>query len=168
MVHYILDGYNIINRLSVFATGTLQARRQALVDFIEHRRPQGSSNNSVTIVFDGRADVGGFECSGTAEVFFTSDESADEEIKRLVEDHPNRKNITVVTDDKGIRYYVRSLGAKVLGVEEFMPKVPGTRPASREQSARRKDAKNISLTLEHKINTELGDLWLKKKKDRPQ
>lgn len=165
MVHYILDGYNIINRLPGLSQGTLEERRNALIQILHSK--QGSARNSVTVVFDGQSEIGGWGPSqqslGGFKVIFTSNETADDRIKLLVEEQTNRKNVVVISDDRDIQYYVRALGAQVQGVTQFFAaavssgrRVSGGGKAPKEQ-------KNISLTLEHKINAELSDLWLNRK-----
>lgn len=165
-VHYILDGYNIISSVSSLAGSKLETSRDNLLKFLQTTRPQGSENNAVTVVFDGQPDMGGL--APTIEgirVTFSSHDSADDEIKRLVDDADNRKNMVVVTDDREIQYYVRALGAKVLSVHEFFEKA---RPSAVSKQTKTDkpiaSGKNISKTVEHKINVEFEEFWLKRKK----
>ena len=119
-VHYVLDGYNIIQQTPSLAVESLRTGRESLIQFIEIHKPQGSLKNPVTIVFDGQAGIGTPREVSAVKVVFACGESADEKIKRMVGMAGNKKNMVVVTDDREIRYHVRALGAKVLWVGEFL------------------------------------------------
>jgi len=106
-------------------------------------------------------------------VLFSSGESADEHIKRIVSESPAPKRIVVVTDDKEIRSFVRCLGASVFRVEEFLGKMPGVSrkkrpawPAGRPDPKREPsplESKHISKTVEYQITSEMRKIWLEKK-----
>ena len=156
--HYLLDGYNVIHKMPQLADKTLERARRGLIRLIESARPQGSRRNAVTVVFDGKAGVWSpEEQSGEVKIIFTKDETADEKIKRMVDASRRRTQMTVVTDDREIRYYVSALGASVLGVEAFC-----SRMFSADRSPSAPGApKKITKSLERKINEELEDIWLK-------
>ena len=107
--------------------------------------------------------------SSSVKTVFTSDESADDKIKRLVGQALNKKQIVVVTDDREIKYYVRGLGASVVSVKLFLEKL---RP--REEKARKIHAANglrettkvIPKTVEFRINEELQAIWLGKNRKK--
>ena len=168
-LHYLLDGYNIINQLPSLAQKVLEDKRSALVGLIETYKPQGSSRNTVTIVFDGKSGICGSHSSSIVKVVFTSDESADDKIKRLVAQAANKKLMVVVTDDREIKYYVRALGACVVSVKEFLEKLrPKEAKAKKAQAALgvRETTKVIPKTIEFKINSELEEIWLKKNRKK--
>ena len=170
-VHFILDGYNVIQRVSALVSPKLETSRDNLIKFITKARPQGSPNNPVTIVFDGQSGLGERLNVTGVQVVFSSDDSADEEIKRIVAEAKNRKNITVVTDDRAIQYYVRALGANVVSVYDFFAKAHLTSPPDEAADTTRPRninaaGKNISKVVEHKINLELEEFWLKRKKKK--
>lgn len=109
------------------------------------------------VVFDGYpksvdADYG---ASGPL-VLFSRKISADEKIKRLVEESGQRKSILVVSDDKEIKFSVRSLGARIVAVDEFLS------PGGRSKAARSKEAVSpeISYASMSRINKELRKIWL--------
>jgi len=158
-LHFILDGYNIIKNNESLAELPLETGRQKLIAILETRRPQGSARNRVTVVFDGQPGVGPFQHPGPVKVVFSCGQSADEKIKHMVGHSGNRKSMVVVTDDRAIRYYVRSLGAEVLGVRDFWHARLNPQP-SRHQSPRN-PGKSISRVQEIKITDELSRIWLK-------
>lgn len=115
-------------------------------------------NNQITVVFDGNPDFWGAAPEGEIKVIFSEGGSADDKIKKMVEEDADTKNCVVVTDDKDIFIYARSLGARVMRVEAFRSKskTNNHRPVV-------VDSKKISLNSQEKINQELAKIWLKKK-----
>ncbi len=167
-VHYLIDGYNVILRIPKFSKKSLEESRDSFVRFLEVHKPQGSLRNCVTVVFDGQPDIIGRTDTSFIKVVFTKGESADTAIKKFVEDAANKRNIIVVTDDNEIRFYVRSLGAKILSVIDFFDKVQNQEIKESQSKKKNKEIelKNISKTFEHQVNQELEDIWLKKKKKK--
>lgn len=130
-----------------------------MLNWISGYSPQGSSNNGVTVIFDGKEEFFGSHQSGSIKVIFSKGESADDLIKKMVEQYPFKKNVVVVSNDKDITLYVRALGAKVLSVKEFtvsLSKKPAT-PVKKGSSS----SKYISLTDQAKINKEFERIWIK-------
>jgi predicted RNA-binding protein with PIN domain len=93
-------------------------------------------------------------------VIFSYEETADDVIKRLVDDAPNVRSLVIITDDKAIRYYSRAAGAGIKSVKDFFGSIkakasgPGTT-----------DRKTISQSQEYGITQEMEQIWLRKKKD---
>ncbi len=145
----------------------IDEQRQQLVRFIEEERPQGSSSNDVTLVFDGRVGMGGPPRMSGTKAIFSQDRSADEIIKDIVNKARNKKNIIVVTDDRDVRYAVKAEGAQVLSVKDFLNKPGrGVRKSSElKASAKSNESKNISKVLESQITSEMAEIWVKKKKN---
>lgn len=171
-LQYLLDGYNIIQQSPVLSERKLKDGREKLVRLIEAHRPQGSCNNSVTIVFDGRSGMISQQKSVTVKTIFSQGESADEKIKRIVDASKNKKRIVVVTDDKEIRFYVRALGASPISVKEFLKKIHLTSEKSRRnierKSSKSQGIKQISKSVECKITEELMEVWLKRHNHKKQ
>ncbi len=148
----------------------LEDGRHQLARFIELRRPQGSSRNPVTIVFDGKAGHwSGPDASGV-KVVFTEGETADTRIVRMVSQAPNKKSVVVVTDDREVQYAARALGAQVSGVREFLgrvlkssAKMRGGEKESGSSQERGAQEKYISQTLAHTITSEFEKIWLNHK-----
>ena len=164
-LNYLLDGYNIIKHIPRLAQKRLEDSRESLIRLIETYRPQGSPQNSVTIVFDGQEGlIGGETQSGCVKTIFSSGESADDRIKKIVSRAEHKKRIVVVTNDKDIKFSVRAQGAAVLTVDEFMERMHP--PKKRASSST--ETKNISQTLEYQITQEMEQIWLKKDEQRKQ
>ena len=175
-LHFIIDGYNLIKQTPVLDKINLNDSREALVRFLKIHRPQG--NNPVTIVFDGstrftvnpehgrRIDgkEGGFyspqpasPAGSPARVIFSQNQSADDKIKRLVENSNNPKNIVVVTNDREIRDFSRQFQAQIKTVEEFLGKF---NPSAKKRVSPEKEL--LSPGVEAEITGEMKKLWLKK------
>lgn len=157
-LHYILDGYNIINKISYLKNKKLGEARTALIEFIGIYRPHGSPRNQITLVFDGSNEVSyEFKCVHDVQVVFTKNESADDFIKTYVDNCKSVSSICIVTDDKDIRLYCRSSGTTLMDVSDFMKKGLKTK---RKKSAGVTDFK-ISPGDSIKITEELKSVWLK-------
>lgn len=156
-LHYILDGYNIVKQVPSLKNKNLRAARDNLYSFIEANQPQGSFRNKITVVFDGKTDIGPFPGHPFIEIIFSKDRSADEEIKDIVGRAKNRACVVVVTDDRHLKLDARALGSGIMSVNEFLSK-PKVRIKKKEEG------KDIPFDVEYKINAELRNLWLKPKK----
>lgn len=64
----------------------------------------------------------------------------------------------VVSDDKEIRFFAKGLGARVMGVEEFLE--PGIAAPRRTASEHAKP--ELGQSEVRRINEELKRIWLKK------
>ena len=157
-LQYIIDGYNITNHplFKERINKKIKDHKLALLELIKREKLSGSPRNKITVVFDGYLDTrdnptsGGTECC----VVFSRKETADERIKKMVENSGNPKNTVVVSDDKEIRFFARAYAVRCSSVEEFIKcKVM---PQRKEISP---DAE-LSYSQMHAINQELKKLWL--------
>jgi len=173
-LHYILDGYNIVKQIPEFADLKLEDGRESFIRYLEVHAPQGSRNNLLTIVFDGRSGMSSNPRSSNVQVFFSCDESADDRIKKMVAGSDRIRSLIVVTDDREIQVYVRKLGAKVLNVRDFIgaqrPHQDKTFKIKRKDTGT-KDRKHINDHVQQEINSEMMRVWLEndqkeKKNDR--
>jgi len=143
----------------------LEEQRLSLIRFIETQRPQGSVNNSVHIVFDGKAEIFGGTPSSSVQVTFARHESADDEIRKLVKESSHKRSVVVVTDDREVQYAVRSMGARVSSVREFLSR--GLRSERQKDSLSKDESESnqtkVSRNMEDKITAEFEDIWLKNK-----
>jgi hypothetical protein len=133
----------------------------ALLNWISRSRPQGSLNNSVTVVFDGQEEFFGAHSSSPIQVVFSRGESADDLIKKMAERFASKKSLVIVSNDKDITLYVRALGASVLSVGEFTGEnVSRKKTSSLSKETRSSGSKYISLTDQDKINKEFKRIWI--------
>lgn len=158
-LHYIIDGYNILHHPNLAsANKKIRDPKAALLEFIKINRLTGSLKNKIVLVFDGYPDDSGKNRDNAdIEIIFSRHESADERIKRMVENSSGRKNIIVVSDDREIRFCVKAAGASCLGVEEFTHR--SLKPAHLQKTETRKT--ELSYSQIQKINQEFKKIWLK-------
>jgi predicted RNA-binding protein with PIN domain len=154
---YIIDGYNLIKH-SEFRRPDKKSRddRLALLEFLRRNRLRASPRNRVIVVFDGFSGNLSFNHSPGIEVVFSGEESADERIKKIIEESGNTRNIIVVSDDKEIKFIIKSLGARAMGIAEFIH--------GKKKTQQPKDYSGeweLSYSSMHKINQELRKIWLK-------
>ena len=96
-------------------------------------------------------------------VVFTEYESADDLIKCRVEEAKNKKEFVVVTDDKQLLLYVRSLGATVMSVGDFYKRSSATKLTAKGGGKPPQRPKVITSSFEHAVNQEFEKIWLEKK-----
>jgi predicted RNA-binding protein with PIN domain len=148
-LHFLIDGYNAIKQVkSLNRIRSLNEARVALIKSIQAKRLLKSKNNQITVVFDGKEECGfsfftskdypskadfPFKGKTPLNIIFSKGESADEVIKRMVQDSSRPRQIIVVSDDKGIVYLTNSLGAKAMSPTEFLHEKQKPRPKSRGQ-----------------------------------
>ncbi len=166
MVHYVLDGYNIIksgpDRL--IAKGPLQNQRNFLLELLRQFLGSSKGRKNITVVFDGPESAPMLASSASAtlyhgiKVLFSEGKTADTRIEELVLNVENPADIVVVTNDKGIRRLLGGTGAGFMGVEEFINRIL---PENKlEQPC---DDGKLDAPETEKIDKELNDLWLKHK-----
>jgi hypothetical protein len=148
----------------MFIASTLEGRRNKLIDFISQNRPHGSLRNGITVVFDCKSknpyEFNGYNSShvGSIEIIFSDGVMlADDIIAEIVDNAKNPYEITVVTNDKGIRRRTAPSGAKHEGVESFLAK--GSKPKNIKRAQ-----EILSGDIKEEINEEFEQLWLKKHK----
>lgn len=159
---YVVDGYNAINRSGAFGGKTLKDTRQAFLAYLENRRPQGSLRNRLIVVFDGSADVLSCRNDCSFEIIFTKGETADDAIRKIVDEAARPKTMIVVTDDKELARGVRCRGAQVMDTRQFLKEqkprhnIPRRRPESDV-------VPELNIVEREAITRELAAVWLKKK-----
>ena len=157
-LQYVIDAYNTINHIQFSPIRKkIKDPQRALLEFIKNRRFGRNSQSKITVVFDGYPKVSAQNLAETdIDVVFSRKETADARIKRLVETSKSPKNIVVVSDDREIKFFITSLGARSMGVEEFI------HPQKKTQT-NNEDLIKLELNFSQisKINQELKALWLK-------
>ncbi len=155
---YIIDAYNTINHIAFTPIRKkIRDPQRALPDFIKNRRLGRNSKSKITVVFDGYPKVAAQKLDETdIDVVFSKEETADARIKRLVQASKNPKNIVVISDDREIRFFVKSIGARAIGVEEFIN--PQVKPQRKREDLIKPELNYSQIS---KINQELKAIWLK-------
>lgn len=167
-LHYILDGYNIIQSGpdELLARGTLQGKREFLLSLLKTFLNNGAHGLQVTVVFDGPESLPFFGSEPSSSyyhgirVVFSEGRSADARIEELVGKLSNTGETVVVTNDRGLRRLTAGTGVRFLSVEEFVRKILPVQGAAKPRSAG-----EIETSAAENINNELKDIWLKRKKN---
>ncbi len=110
-VHTVIDGMNVVGSVP---DGWWRDRQGAMARLAESLRGLGEE---VCVVFDGRRWDGAPEDGDGLIVRWAP--VADEEIARLVEEHPAPASLCVVTSDRALADRVRAVGATVCGARAF-------------------------------------------------
>ena len=90
------------------------------------------------------------------EVIFSKNETADDWIKRKIEKSDKRNAFVLVSDDKLLCFYVRSLGARIVSVADFFDKAD---KKPKKQTV--EDKPGLKPSSARKITEELKKMWLK-------
>jgi len=116
---YIIDGNNLIGSIPDIALEDPGARKK-IVEIV--RKYQKSKKSSVIVVFDGEPD-GVFHRDPLNEKFTVVypryGDSADDEIKRILNRYTYFKDVVLVTSDRELKSYARKKGARVINSIEF-------------------------------------------------
>lgn len=116
---YIIDGDNVIGSSPDIALEDPKARPK-LIYII--RKFQENKKNNVTIVFDGMPE-NGVQREEIGEKFCVRypppGSTADDEIKRILNDYNYFKDVILVTSDRELRTFAKKKGAKIINSIEF-------------------------------------------------
>ena len=160
-VRYILDGYNIIKSSagSMFAGGTLEQQRMKFFTWLLDCHPEGSAQNSVAVVFDGKSENPSWYGGYSEQVYhglvirFSEGTSADDVIEEMVTGDPRPAEVVVVSNDKGLHRRLGGTGARSISVESFLEKGRRHAEPGRHRGAPRQDAADP-------ITNEMKKRWL--------
>ncbi len=122
---YLIDGYNLLfSKYNAHPAEGLEQKRELLIKYVKN-----IFGANAIFVFDGKFGMGTY---ANKHVIFTKSMSADNYIKKYVEKQKNRELICVVTDDREIRDYVKSLGAKVMWTSDFIRLKPAKKRSKKK------------------------------------
>lgn len=128
-----------------------------LLRFILEERLTGSSKNKIKIVFDGyHPSFLPERNDNSVNVIFSGEQTADQKIKEIVESAYNPKTIVVVSDDRQIKFFAKTAGAKSLSIEEFV----GIDSLAADNGKENQQKKELTYSQVQKINEELRKIWL--------
>jgi len=116
---YVIDGNNLIGCAPDFSLGDPEARGK-MVDII--RKFQESKNTKITVVFDGEPQ--GSERhnpinSKLTVVYPRYGLSADDEIKRILENYQHVRETILVTTDRELKSFAKDKGVRTVNSIEF-------------------------------------------------
>lgn len=153
MRHFLIDGFNLFHKIPEIEDST--APRRDLISYIRRNNLTGSSNNKVTIVFDGY-ETEELGSDPQYHILFSEDKTADEIIKDKISSARNKRNLVVVSDDNEIRSRGQSEGANVSGTHEFLAKANSSTVSKRHGDGFR----GLKPSRIMDINEELERMWV--------
>lgn len=161
-LQFVIDGNNIMHHPGYikFINNSHKDSRLALLEFIRFNGLCGSGKNNITVVFDGYPRLGASSLNNLEiNIVFSGIGTADEEIKKICENSKSIKTIVVVSDDNEIKYFVKSMGARTLGVKEFVGE-------KKTLCKPKNETLDVKMTYSQmcKVNEELKKIWLREKK----
>jgi len=122
---FIIDGYNVIyaiGEIEELLDESLEAARIGLTRLLLEFKGSRKDVGEVIMVFDGKSE--GFDEEsvvgpGLKSVYTRKGKEADDKILSIIKASPNPEDITVVSNDNFLYNNTRSLGARIMTVEEF-------------------------------------------------
>lgn len=123
---YLIDGNNLIGRLPEIDPEAPDARMQLLRWLAAFRNRPGQKARRLTVVFDGAPEPNfpdGSVFQGVHIIYSLPNSTADARIKQKVEQHKDRRGLTVVTSDRELYNYVRACGAQAITCEQFVERL---------------------------------------------
>jgi len=143
VVHYYIDGYNVLHKSATLRPLMMQdfeSAREALIDKVAHFCT--ATGKEATIVFDGQArhrpEIAPHQrgVRGLHVLYSPHSISADTVIERAVYKAPHRIDLVVVSNDHGLRDLCRNMGALVMQADNFLATVRESRSDIRAALAR--------------------------------
>jgi predicted RNA-binding protein with PIN domain len=131
---YLVDGYNVIfGARFTGGSGDLEDSRGRFLRLLDSYGLR--KKVEIVVVWDGKGP--GTRGRAVKNLSSSAGRSADERIVRLVELSRSRGRITVVSDDRRhIVGVVKHLGAKAMGVDEFLDLVGFSRSGGKKKAAK--------------------------------
>ena len=128
----IVDAYNMIHRVKDLRTVLEQNLEQSRVALLNRLAAYKQKKNiRVTVVFDGKSV--GLESTGRKAgidiLFSRSPQDADTVIKNMVQKSRHRRSVLVVSSDRSVADYARTLGAESMKSEIFFQRFLSTPPS---------------------------------------
>ncbi len=130
MLHYIIDGNNLIGKMSSVKSKDKNAEREKLAFMLE--RYFSKRKAKVTLHFDGHKNLP-IKISGI-KIVYSENRTADEQVKDEIERSSNRKNIMLISSDNNLKEFARVCSCDVKNSEDFVKDINSTQFADEENS----------------------------------
>ncbi|MDX2129297.1 MAG: NYN domain-containing protein [Chloroherpetonaceae bacterium] len=114
-----IDGYNLAHQLGIkISSSSLNEARDktdlAAVDFLRSHNEFKNSFRVISI-YDGKGLIGTEEISiGVKRIFTVSGETADARIKKMIDEFPSKKKLTVISSDREVMNYAKLYGINTI------------------------------------------------------
>lgn len=114
MRHYIIDGDNLIGKISKLRSAPIVAR-QNLVKLLNNYF--SSTSNNLTLFFDGYEKD--FYALSKGRIEYSQNKTADFRIRKLIENTTNPKNLTVISSDNEVFNFAKVCSCESIKSEDF-------------------------------------------------
>ncbi len=139
---YLIDGYNLIHALGMIrkhaGAGGLEAARTQLLEFLANAF--GDDAHLVTVVFDAKQAPRGVQRTqthrGLGVQFAAKNESADDRIEKIIDEHATPKALVVVSNDQRLQHAAHRRGAQAWSHEmllDQLEKMSAKKPAGADE-----------------------------------
>ena len=119
-MRFLLDGYNVIGHVSHISL----ADPNKIERFIEWLKKYQQKGHHLTVVFDGKNELVGFNRTerqpGMTIIHTAASQSADDFIKEKINAKKDTSNMTVVTSDRDILFYAKKAKVRSLTSPAFL------------------------------------------------
>jgi len=109
----IIDSNNLIHKISEFKKLFLENTESAQYTLIESVKSKVNKNYKLIFVFDGFGNI------KKANVIFSGKKSADEVIRKIIEDNYSNKSLTIISSDTGITRLAKVCGCEIKKSEDY-------------------------------------------------
>lgn len=133
LINYIIDGNNLIGKIKSvmdLQRKDKQASREKLVFMLD--RYFAGKKNSVTLHLDGHPN--GRINSAKMKIIYSENLTADEKIKKQIENAASRKKTVVITSDANLAEFARVCSCKVIPSNEFAKMITNMNKEDDEES----------------------------------
>ncbi len=127
----LIDGFNLIYKFpeleNFMYEGKLDSAMKGLTKILKNYN--NIVNKKITVVYDGKKEMGNdvkYEKSGSIEIYYSLDVTADDIIKSFIKKKTNPKMMTVVTSDKKLIFYLNRFQPTIIRSEDFSISVTDT------------------------------------------
>ncbi|MBS1518671.1 MAG: NYN domain-containing protein [Bacteroidetes bacterium] len=112
--YLLIDVNNVIHKSPRLKSLFSKDKKHAILSFIEKVKTQFGRNFRIEFYLDGHGET-------TANnIFYSMSRTADELIRKRIEDSNNHRNLTVVSSDSYITGLAKACGCEVKSSEEFL------------------------------------------------
>lgn len=155
-MEYIIDGLNVIKTsfIKKYESISIERAKEFLIDILE-RYKRKHPGIDFTVVFDGFSPQVRF-AQRSIKIIYSCDITADEKIRKIIENKKNKKQTFVVSDDRQIREFTKILGGNPLKVGEFFEIVY---PIEKKSQKEKIDKEKIDYSIKLKIEKELENFY---------
>lgn len=123
MTTYLIDAYNVLHRLTSFRSQLVKTPEAARSSLVQQCRLIAARKARVIVVFDGSGQI---KSTGSVRVVFSGKASADQLIKKLIDEQKHRRDVVVVSSDAEVQQYAKISSCRFMAAEAFPTLVRST------------------------------------------